>query len=67
MPPKRQGERWQFYYSQAIDADGKNKAWAESYTTAQVKREQEEAERMGKGGATGSEDEVDYLDELDAL
>jgi hypothetical protein len=54
------GERWQFYFNAAFD--GKNKAWAEGYATAQVRREQEEAERKGS-------EEMDpaFMVEFDAL
>jgi hypothetical protein len=48
LVPEPKPERWHFYFSQALEADGRNRAWAESYATAQVKREQEQAERMGE-------------------
>jgi hypothetical protein len=54
------GERWQFYFAKAFD--GKNKAWAEEYATAQVRREQEEAERIGSEPADPA-----FLAELDAV
>jgi hypothetical protein len=40
LVPEAKGERWQFYFNDA--SDGKDKAWAEGYATAQVRREQEE-------------------------
>jgi hypothetical protein len=63
--PDIEGERWQFYFSQALDADGKNRDWAEGYATAQVKREQEQAERMGGGDPTLTAQ--DFMQELRAM
>jgi len=59
-PEPDKGERWQHYFDGAFECS-KDKAWAESYATAQVKREAWE-----KSLDEGPTDEA-FQRELDAL